>query len=148
MDVIGIAAITFDGFIARHRQERVNWTKDLSLFKKQTLGHTVVVGSYTKKTIGKELTGRQTIIVHRNDNPREILNKSNKKKCFVIGGGKTFSKFVDYLTHLYITPHPLLFGSGIKLFDSHTKSVNLKFEKMVPVIQEDGIFQYQFRISR
>lgn len=148
MDVIGIAALTFDGFIARHSHEMVNWTKDLSLFKKQTLGHTVVMGSNTEKAIGKELPGRQTIVVHRKDNPKEILKKSKEKKCFIIGGGKTFSKFVDFLTHLYLTPHPLLFGSGIKLFDSHMKSVNLKFEKMVPIIQEEGIFQFQFRIFR
>ena len=28
----------------------------------------------------------------------------------------TYTKFAPYLTHMYITPHPIIFGKGIKLF--------------------------------
>ena len=71
----------------------------------------------------------------------------NKKKCFIIGGGKTFSMFADHLTHLYITPHPFIFGKGIKLFETYKKEIKLKYERNVPVFPEKGIFQYQFKIS-
>ena len=147
MDIIGIAAVTLDGFIARHSLEQVAWTKDLSLFKNQTRGHTVVMVFNTKKTLKNDLKGRQTITVKRKDRPGEILKKINKKKCFIIGGGKTFSMFADHLTHLYITPHPFIFGKGIKLFETYKKEIKLKYERNVPVFPEKGIFQYQFKIS-
>ena len=59
--------------------------------------------------------------------PKEIIERVTDEKCFVIGGGKTFSKFTDHLTHLYITPHPLIFGQGVKLFESLGKEIKLKF---------------------
>ena len=146
MDIIGIAAVSLDGFIARHSLERVSWTKDLSLFKHQTMGHTVVMGFNTKTTLKNDLEGRQTITVKRKDRPGEILKKINKRKCFIIGGGKTFSMFADHLTHLYITPHPFIFGKGIKLFETYKKEIKLKYERNIPVFPEKGIFQYQFKI--
>ena len=36
MDIILIAAITADGYIARHSNEVVDWSQDLHLFRKQT----------------------------------------------------------------------------------------------------------------
>jgi dihydrofolate reductase len=55
--------------------------------------------------------------------------------------------FADHLTHLYITPHPLIFGKGIKLFETYEKEIKLKYEKKIPVFPEKGVFQYQFKIS-
>ena len=147
MKIIGIAATTMDGFIARHSHEKTNWTKDLSVFKKQTLNQTVVMGSNTKKTLTSKLVARDTIVVHRKDKPEKILKEVKSEKCFIIGGGRTFSKFAIHLTHLYITPHPLVFGKGIKLFESFDKEIMLKFEKQIPIIPEKGIFQYQFKIK-
>ena len=92
MKVIGIAAITIDGFIARHSLEKTTWSKDLALFKKQTLNHTIIMGSNTKKTLTVELENRQSIVVHREDDPKAILDKIKGEKCFIIGGGRTFSK--------------------------------------------------------
>ena len=51
MHVILIAAITADGYIARHSNEIVSWSLDLHLFKKQTMGFPVIMGSNTKKTL-------------------------------------------------------------------------------------------------
>ena len=147
MKVIGIAAITIDGFIARHSIEKITWSKDLSLFKKQTLNHTVIMGSNTEKTLASKLEKRQTIVVHREDNPKAILDKIKGEKCFIIGGGKTFLKFAEYLTHLYLTIHPLIFGEGIKLFQSLDKKITLKFEKQIPVLPDEGIIQFQFSIK-
>ena len=33
-------------------------------------------------------------------------------------GGKTFYRFSSFLTHLFITPHPYVFGTGVALFDN------------------------------
>ena len=67
MDVILIAAVTQDGFIARHENEVTSWSKDLWLFKQQTMGYPVIMGSNTWATLKTELKNREVIIIHRND---------------------------------------------------------------------------------
>ena len=74
--VILTAAVTIDGYIARHNLEKVEWSKDLSLFKKQTMGSPVIMGSNTLKTISSELDGRDIILVGRNDEPEATLKKN------------------------------------------------------------------------
>ena len=97
-EIILIAAVTLDGFIARHSSEITKWTKDLHLFKEQTMGHPVIMGSNTFHTLSNELVGREVVVVHRNDDPREILQKVKSQKCFIAGGGK--------ICLLYTSPSP------------------------------------------
>ena len=75
MDIILIAAITMDGYIAKSSDEVISWSKDLKLFKKQTMGYPVIMGSNTDKTLAVELEGREKIVVHRNDKPEKILSQ-------------------------------------------------------------------------
>ena len=147
-EIILIAAVTVDGFIARHSSEIITWTKDLPLFKKQTMGCPLIMGSNTKNTITSELKGREVIVVNRSDNPRDILKKISSKKCFVVGGGKTYSRFYPFLTDIYLTPHPHIFGEGVPLFSDKIKSSKLKFVKLVEVPQQVGIYQYQYKIIK
>ncbi len=147
MDVILIAAVTQDGFIARHKNETVTWSKDLHLFKKQTMGFPVIMGSNTFNCLQKSLEGRDIIVVHREDNPKDILKNLNSEKCFIAGGGKTNARFADLLTHAYLTPHPLIFGDGIPLFSDPVKQMELILEKKIPVVPDLGIEQYQYKIN-
>ena len=105
MDVILIAAVTQDGFIARHENEVTSWTKDLWLFKQQTLGYPVIMGSNTWATLKTELKNREVIIIHRNDVAKEVLRKISSKKCFIAGGGRTNTKFFNELTHILSLIH-------------------------------------------
>ena len=148
MDIILIAAMTIDGYIARRSDEVITWSKDLKLFKKQTMGYPVIMGSHTEKTLAVELEGREQIVVHRNDNPEKTLGELNAKKCFVIGGGRTYTKFAPYLTHIYITPHPIVFGKGIRLFSDLKAELFLKLIRKITVDKADGIFQLQYKIIR
>jgi dihydrofolate reductase len=145
-EVILIAAVTVDGFIARHNREVTTWSKDLHLFKEQTLGHPVVMGSNTYDTLAAELEGREMIVVHRTDDPESILADIESDRCFIIGGGKTYARFTPYLTHLYITPHPIVFGNGVPLFDGGIPELNLSFQNMITIDKKDGIFQYQYKV--
>ena len=145
-EVILIAAVTVDGFIARHNREVTTWSKDLHLFKEQTLGHPVVMGSNTYGTLAAELEGREMIVVHRTDDPESILADIDSDRCFIIGGGKTYARFTPYLTHLYITPHPIVFGNGVPLFDGGIPELNLSFQNMITIDKKDGIFQYQYKV--
>ena len=126
-EIILIAAVTVDGFIARRSDEITNWTKDLPLFKKQTMGYPVIMGSNTYKTLSSELEGRSVIVVGRNDKPRSIIEEITSDRCFIAGGGKTYSRFYHFLTHLYITRHPLIFGSCVSLFSDTVNEKNLSF---------------------
>lgn len=147
MDIILIAAVTQDGFIARHPHETIRWSKDLSLFKEETTGWPIIMGSNTFNCINSELKDRKIIVMHREDNPQKILDNIDKEKCFIAGGGKTNTRFASYLTHLYITPHPNVFGSGVCLFSGTVKEMNLVFEAVIPVDKINGIFQFQYRVN-
>ena len=146
MDIILIAAITQDGFIARHSDEVITWTKDLSLFKSQTMGYPVIMGSNTYNSIENELKGREIIVFHRNKKPINILNRLSSDKCFIAGGGKTNAYFAPYLTHIFLTPHPIVFGTGVKLFGCEIKQKNLFLENTVAINAEENIVQYQYKI--
>ena len=81
MEIILIAAVTVDGFIARHSHEIIDWSQDLYLFKEQTLGFPVIMGSNTFNSLQKELEGRKIIVIHRNDDPKKILDNLKTEKC-------------------------------------------------------------------
>ena len=148
MKIILICATTLDGYIARHSNEITNWTKDLKLFKNQTMGYPVIMGSNTFKTLQNELTGRNVIVFHRNDNPNTIIKelKTRYKKIFIAGGGKTNERFMEYITDMYITPHPVMFGTGIKLFGNNKLKIKTRLTKSIEIHESEGLLQYQFKI--
>ena len=148
MKIILICATTLDGYIARHSNEITNWTKDLKLFKKQTMGYPVIMGSNTFKTLQNELTGRNVIVFHRFDNPNTIIKKlkTTYKKIFIAGGGKTNERFMEYITDMYITPHPVMFGTGIKLFGNNKLKIKTRLTKSIEIHESEGLLQYQFKI--
>ena len=89
MDIILRAAITADCYIARHSNETVEWTLDLHLFKEQTMGWPVIMGSNTKETLNTDLSGRKEIVIHRDDIPKQILsNIKTKMLCYWRGQDK------------------------------------------------------------
>ena len=145
--VILIEAVTMDGYIARHSLEITRWSKALHVFKKQTMGHPLIMGFTTNKTLSSHLKGRRVIIVQRNDDPVNVLKSVKEDICFIAGGGKTYNRFYPFVTHLYITPHPYVFGSGIPLFSgSGMKELKTKFLKLLEIDKENGIFQYQYEV--
>lgn len=148
MEIILIAAVSANGMIAERHDEVISWTKDLHIFREQTMGYPVIMGSNTEKMLADELDGRQPIVVHRGDDPKEILSGLQSDKCFVIGGGKTYSRFAPFLTHMFLTPHPLVIGKGIPLFSDFTENFELEFLNMLNIDSENGIYQYQYRVRR
>ena len=147
-EVILIAAVTVDGYIARHNLEVTSWSEDLHLFKEQTMGSPIIMGSNTYSTLSVELEGRKTIVIHRNEDPKAILSSIKEKRCFVIGGGKTYFRFSPHITHIYVTPHPYIFGEGVPLFDGTPEEMVLVFQDLVTVNDKKGIYQYQYRVLK
>ena len=147
-DIILIAAVTVDGFIARHTQEITSWSEDLHLFKAQTMGSPIIMGSNTHSTLSAALEGRKAIVIHRNDDPQTILSSIQDERCFVIGGGKTYFRFYPYITHIYVTPHPYIFGKGVPLFDGTPEEMSLVFQDLVTVNDKRGIYQYKYKVVK
>ena len=148
-EVILIAATTIDGFIARHSLEVTSWSEDLHLFKEQTMGHPIIMGANTFKTLSNELVGREMIVVSRSQEPQDVLANISSARCFVVGGGKTYYRFIDHITDIYITPHPYVFGKGVPLFDGKiSKEPILEFKNIIEVDSGRGIFQYQYEVIR
>ncbi|MBF88541.1 MAG: hypothetical protein CMG75_02595 [Candidatus Marinimicrobia bacterium] len=149
MDIILTAAVTINGMIAREEMEYVNWSADLSLFREQTIQQTVVMGSITYKTLKKNLENRTIIVMHRDMDAKTVLSKVNSERCFIIGGARTYSLFAPFLTHIFITPHPLVFKSNsIPLFSHLNNDLDLSFIQKIPVDEEKGIFQLQYKIVK
>lgn len=148
MNIVLIAAVTLDGFIARHSHETVEWSEDLSLFKKQTFSSPVIIGFNTFKTLPAALENRKITVVRREDNPERILSKITAETCFVIGGGKTNELFAPYLTHMFLTVHPFIFGQGVKLFGDLQQEISVEFIRKIDVNPKKGIYQFQYSIKQ
>ncbi|MEK7581976.1 MAG: dihydrofolate reductase family protein [Patescibacteria group bacterium] len=141
MKVSIIAAVSADGFIARHTTEKANWTSkaDKEYFKSFTkkIG-TIIMGSTTFETIGKMLPGRRIIVLSRNktypgirgvetsnETPRELLERlehEGTREVVVCGGTTIYSEFMKegLVDTVVLTVEPVVFGSGIKLFTLDT----------------------------
>jgi len=147
LKIILIGATTLDGKISKAKNEYVDWSLDLPLFKKQTLNNTIIIGSKTLATLRKPLLDRQIIVLSRNMNLEHVLLEISTPKCFIVGGTKTYSLFLKYITHLYITPHPLFFGSKSKPFFENVEfNRKIRFSKKILVHKQKKIYQLQYKI--
>ena len=141
MEVFIIAAVSVNGKIAeRVDQVSMDWTskEDMQFFVKKTKeAGNVVMGRTTFETIGKPLPGRLNVIMTRtpdasknideqllytDKSPKEIvdflLNKGFDQVA-VTGGAQVYSAFLKagLVTDLYLTIEPVLFGTGVPLFE-------------------------------
>ncbi len=149
MNVFIIAAVTADGFIAKNDYEpSFAWTSksDKDFFVKKTKEAGVVfMGSNTYKTIKKPLAERKTIVLSRTQSFLYGLQTTTKetrallsdlenegfRSVAICGGAKVYSDFLKQgvVNELYLTVHPILFGTGKKLLDD-TLDINLKLRSV------------------
>jgi dihydrofolate reductase len=88
---------------------------DFAWFKKNTLGHPVIMGRKTFESIGKPLPGRRNIVVSRNREWRAdgcdvfisldaaLASCTSSEEIFVIGGATLYSEALPVADRLYIT---------------------------------------------
>lgn len=146
MKIILIAAISLDGFIAANKDDRLTWTKDKNLFQKQTLDHHVAIGKRTLSLINSGLPNRIIVPIDRETNIQDLLKTLCNKTIFVAGGAETNKAFIENITHLYLTPHPLIFRTGIKLFGDKNFTQKTRLEKIVSIEGKENLKQYQFKV--
>jgi len=137
MKVFIIAAVTADGFIARDSDHMADWTEkeDKQLYVKLTKESGVMVmGSRTFDTIGRPLPGRKTVVYTQDPEkyqgvdiettakpPAELiaqLESEGHSSIAICGGTKIYTLFMQagLITDLYLTFAPVVFGTGIQLF--------------------------------
>ena len=130
-----IAALTADGYIAKHENHPASWTsKDdkktfVSLTKRAGV---VIMGSRTYETIGRPLKDRKTIVYTKDktyegvettqEDPKKLLERLEKEgfeEVAICGGTSIYTFFMNRgLVHkLYLTIEGILFGKGLNLFN-------------------------------
>lgn len=96
---------------------RIPWhlPDELQLFKRVTLGHTIVMGRKTFESIGRLLPGRKTVIVTRQRDyavPGALVAHSvceavascaGQSEIFVIGGAELYRETLPVAKRLYLT---------------------------------------------
>lgn len=138
MRVVLVAAVTADGFIARHTRHAADWTSkaDKRQFVELTkeIG-TIVLGSTTFETIGRALPGRRMIVMTSRPEAYTVegvefvpgsamsivdqLSSEGLDSLAVIGGAHVYGQFLaaGLVDEVVLTVEPVLFGQGVTLSD-------------------------------
>lgn len=135
MKVFIIAAQTLDGFIAKEVNHPAFWTskEDKQRFVELTKRAGVcIMGKSTFKTLPRPLKERVNIVYSKteqfegaestSDSPIDLISKLEErgfKEVAICGGSQIYNMFLKagVVDTLYITVEPLLFGSGISIFN-------------------------------
>ncbi|WP_167628281.1 dihydrofolate reductase [Listeria valentina] len=87
---------------------------DLAYFKKQTTGHTIVVGRKTYESFGRALPNRRNIVLSRDPDLQlpdaevvhdkaDVLKLAETEDVFVCGGAEIYRLFHDQVSRLFVT---------------------------------------------
>ena len=132
-----IAVLTADGLIAESTDQiSTDWTskEDKKFFSARTKEAGVIVLGYnTYKTIGRPLPGRLNVVYASPDvningvevtqkDPVNLLKELEErgfKEAAICGGTTIFTMFMEagLVDKLYLTIEPVVFGSGMALFN-------------------------------
>lgn len=165
MKVFLIAAVSADGYIARHTTEVADWTssEDKKLFAKLTKeAGVMVMGATTLATIGRALPGRRTIVYTHHpqriaiedvepttETPADLvarLRSEGVTALAVCGGASIYTLFMQagVIDELYLTVEPVLFGAGISLF-SEPVEARLQLLESTALTSDSLLLHYAVR---
>lgn len=156
-----IAALTADGFIAKHSKHLADWTskEDKQFFLEMTKkARVMVMGANTYETIGRPLPGRLTIVYASKEKryegveitqkePTELLQELEKrgyKEVAICGGSIIYTMFMDagLIDTLYLTIEPVVFGSGLTLFNKSLEG-KLNLESVERLGEQTAVLTYR-----
>lgn len=134
----------------------IPWTlpDEQKLFRKYTMGHSVVMGRVTYESIGKALDGRLNIVVTRQkvyhapgcllagDLPGAIdMGRTHSDEIFVIGGEGLFREALPLADRIYLTTIGLRVDG-----DTFFPEFDEKSFSFVDALAVDGAIPYTLRI--
>jgi len=171
MNVFLITAITADGFIARHKNDRsFDWTskedKDFYV-QKIKKAKFIVIGSKTFSTFTRYPKGTTYAIYTRKPekfvNPKpdiiktiptkqppktlvKELKKQGAKQVAICGGASIYTMFLKsgIVNKLYLTIEPIIFGKGITLFNQSIEE-KLKLIKIHRLSKKTIVLEYNLK---
>lgn len=112
-----IVAAAENGVIGRGNAIPWHLPEDLKLFKRLTLGHTLIMGRRTFESIGKPLPGRRTIVVSRtlsalpgaetaSSLEAALEAARDAEEVFIAGGGQIYAEAMASAERLYLSVIP------------------------------------------
>lgn len=152
--VIAIWTQTLDGFIAKQKQDDLEWGSkiDRQWFAKVTreIG-VVVMGRKTAELIGKPLPGRLNVVMSKKigKTPRQILQELEKqgfKQVAICGGASIYQlwlkeKLVD---EIWVSLQPVIFGPGLPAVTGLWLDLELLSQEELG----DGVVILKYRVKR
>ena len=161
-----IAALSADGYIGRDSAHAAMWTskEDKKRFVELTRRSGVIVmGRNTWTTLGgKPLKDRLNIVYTKSDIPIVPgMEKTDKdphnllrdlevrgfKEVAICGGSQIYTLFMKagLVDTLYLTIEPIVFGSGLKLFDG---ALDCKLELVSQSKTDKGTIMLEYKVVR
>nr|AIA18206.1 Dihydrofolate reductase [uncultured bacterium] len=163
-----IAAITADGFIARDAEHTsTDWTspEDSQLYRQTTKeAGVMVMGSTTFATIMRSLPGRKTVVyttkperfagIEDVETTREApaalvarLEAEGYSQAAICGGSHIYRQFLaaGVVDELYLTVEPVLFGTGIGLFND---KLDVRLELLSVENLNENTLQLKYKVIK
>lgn len=117
MKISIIAAVAKNNVIGNKNQIPWHLPADMKHFKETTMGHSIIMGQNTFKSIGHALPGRTNIIltfdedfksegciaVNSTEEALRIASAKGESEVFIIGGASVYKQFIGISDRLYIT---------------------------------------------
>jgi dihydrofolate reductase len=114
MSVSLIAAVAANRVIGNKGALPWRLPDDLARFKRLTMGHAVIMGHATFRSVGKPLTGRRNIVLTRDTtllipgcnvthSAEEALVAAEGREAFIIGGAAIYALFLPRADLMYLT---------------------------------------------
>lgn len=116
-----IACVSQNSVIGVNNKIPWHYKEDFSFFKEKTINSTVIMGRKTFESIGKPLPNRRNIVLTRNKEQQDLLQKIDvvtyssleesldKEKdndCWIIGGENVYSEGMSYAQEIHLTIVP------------------------------------------
>ena len=110
-----VVAMAENRVIGRNGDLPWHLPEELKLFKKLTVGHPVIMGRRTWKSLGRPLPGRQNIVVSRSLSLEEatgatvvrtideLAKLDIKGEAYLIGGAQLYAELLPSCHSLYLT---------------------------------------------
>lgn len=151
-----IVAVAEDGAIGRDNSLIWRLPNDLKYFKTLTLGHTIIMGSNTFRSLPSgALPGRENVVLSRSvtEIPGATVYKSieeavdalkEQDEVFVIGGAQIYKQVMPYADKLYVTEVAASFPDADVFFPKIDKTIWQEVSRQDNSIDEKHKYAYSF----
>ena len=123
--------------------------EDFKFFKATTIGHAILMGRKTYESIGKPLPGRENIILSRTmpetygvtviRSLDDLIEPTDGKDLFVIGGEEIYRLLLPRVQELYVTKVPRTIEG-----DTHFPNFESQFDTGTKVLETNDFTVWKF----